>query len=149
MGDIDHGRISSGLLSGGFTTTVINDDDRDTGYKLYGGYQFKKYFALEAGYFDLGKFEFMATTVPAGTLRGNIKVKGLNFDAVGMFPFNERFSVFGRVGLIYAEAKDSFSGTGLVTAQNSNPRKSDTNYKLGLGRQYHFTKSPGMRGPRP
>ena len=62
-----------------------------------------------------------------------------------MFPFNERFSVFGRVGLIYAEAKDSFSGTGLVTAQNSIPRKSDTNYKLGLGRQYHFTKSPGMR----
>lgn len=73
MADIDHGRISSGLLSGGFTTTVINDDDRDTGYKLYGGYQFKKYFALEAGYFDLGKFEFTATTVPAGTLRGNIK----------------------------------------------------------------------------
>ena len=53
--------------------------------------------------------------------------------------------MFGRVGLTYAEAKDSFSGTGLVTAQNSNPRKSDTNYKLGLGRQYHFTKSPGMR----
>ena len=73
MADIDHGRISSGLLSGGFTTTVINDDDRDTGYKLYAGYQFKKYFALEAGYFDLGKSEFMATTVPAGTLRGNIK----------------------------------------------------------------------------
>ncbi len=143
--DIDHGRIRSGLLSSGFTTTSITDDDRDTGYKLFGGYQINKYFALEAGYFDLGKFEFTATTVPAGTLRGNIKVKGLNFDAVGIFPFNERFSVFGRVGLSYAEAKDSFSGTGLVTAQNSNPSKSDTNYKLGLGLQYHFTKSLGMR----
>ena len=72
VADIDHGRINSGLLSGGFTTTAITDDKRDTGYKLYGGYQFNKYFALEAGYFDLGKFEFTATTVPAGTLRGNI-----------------------------------------------------------------------------
>lgn len=62
-----------------------------------------------------------------------------------MFPFNEKFSVFDRVGLTNAETKDSFSGTGLVNAQNSNPGKSDTNYKLGLGRQYHFTKSLGMR----
>ncbi len=86
-----------------------------------------------------------ATTAPAGTLRGNIKVKDLNFDAVGMFPINEKFAVLGRVGLTYAEAKDSFSGTGLVTVQNSNQNKSDTNYKLGLGLQYHFTKSLGMR----
>lgn len=145
MAEIDHDRIRSGLLSSGFTTTSITDDERDTGFKLFGGYQFNKYFALESGYFDLGKFEFTATTLPAGTLRGNIKVKGLNFDAVGTFPFNERFSVFGRVGLSYAEAKDSFSGTGLVTAQNSSPSKSDTNYKVGLGLQYHFTKSLGMR----
>ena len=142
---IDHDRIRSGLLEGGFATTSVSDDDRGTGYKLYGGYQFNKYFALETGYFDLGKFEFTATTAPAGTLRGNIKVRGLNFDAVGMFPINEKFSVFGRVELTYAEAKDSFSGTGLVTAQNSNPSESDTNYKLGLGLQYHFTKSLGMR----
>ena len=53
--------------------------------------------------------------------------------------------MYGRVGLTYAEAKDSFSGTGLVTAQNSNPSKSDTNYKLGLGLQHHLTKSLGVR----
>ena len=47
--------------------------------------------------------------------------------------------------MTYAEVKDSFSGTGLVTGQNSNPSKSDTNYKLGLGLQYHFTEFPGMR----
>ena len=145
MAKIDHDRIRSGLLSGGFTTTSISDDDRDTGFKLFGGYQFNKYFALEAGYFDLGKFEFSANTVPAGTLRGNIKVKGLNFDAVGILPITEKFSAFGRVGLNYAEVKDSFTGTGLVAVSNRNPSKKDINYKNGLGLQYHFTESLGIR----
>ncbi len=145
MADIDHGRIRSGLLSGGFTTTAISDDDRDIGYKLFGGYQFNKYFALEGGYFDLGKFEFTATTVPAGTLRGNIKVTGLNFDAVGILPITEKFSAFGRVGLTYAESKDSFTGTGLVTTRNSSPSENDANYKFGVGLQFHFTESLGMR----
>ncbi len=145
MADIDHGRIRSGLLSGGFTTTAISDDDRDIGYKLFGGYQFNKYFALEGGYFDLGKFEFTANTVPAGTLRGNIKVEGLNFDAVGILPITEKFSAFGRVGLTYAESKDSFTGTGLVTTRNSSTSENDANYKFGVGLQFHFTESLGMR----
>ncbi len=145
MADIDRDRIRRGLLSSGFTMTSISEDDRDNGYKLFGGYQINKYFALEAGFFDLGKFEFTATTAPSGTLRGNIKIKGLNFDAVGILPITEKFSAFGRVGLNYADVKDSFRGTGSVTVRDSNPGNRDANYKLGLGLQYHFTKSFGMR----
>src|SRR5665647_1208689 len=130
---IDDARITSGLLEGGFATTSITDDDRDTGYKLYGGYQLNKNFALEGGYFDLGKFGFTATTVPAGTLNGNIRLKGLNLDAVGILPFNEKFSAFGRAGVNYAEAKDSFSGTGAVSVINPNPSKREANYKFGGG----------------
>src|SRR3989304_5933084 len=58
---IDDARITSGLLGRGFARTSISDDDRDTGYKLFGGYKFNKNFALEGGYFDLGKFGFTAT----------------------------------------------------------------------------------------
>ena len=142
---IDDARISSGLMGSGFTTTAINDDERDIGYKVFGGYQFNKNFALEGGYFDLGKFGFTATTAPAGTLNGNIKLKGLNLDAVGILPITEKFSAFGRVGVNYAEAKDSFSGTGAVNVLNSNPSKRDTNYKFGVGLQYAFTESLAMR----
>src|SRR5450759_2749828 len=76
---IDDARITSNLLGAGFTTTSINDDNHDTGYKLFGGYKFNRNFALEGGYFDLGRFGFTATTrVPVGTLSGNIKLRGLN-----------------------------------------------------------------------
>jgi OOP family OmpA-OmpF porin len=142
---IDDPRITSGLLAEGFTTTSITDDNHDTGYKLFGGYQFNRNFSLEGGYFDLGKFDFNATTTPAGTLNGNIKLRGLNLDAVGFLPFTEKLSGFGRVGLNYADARDSFTGTGAINVVNPSPSKRDTNYKFGLGLQYAFTESLAMR----
>ena len=142
---IDDTRITSSLLGGGFTATSISDDNRDTGYKLYGGYKFNRNFALEGGYFDLGRFGFTATTVPAGTLSANIKLQGLNLDAVGILPITPKFSAFGRVGVNYTEARDSFSGSGAVSVLNPNPRKDDTNLKFGAGLQYDFTEALGMR----
>jgi OOP family OmpA-OmpF porin len=142
---IDDARITSSLLGSGFSTSSISNNDSDTGYKLFGGYKVNKNFALEGGYFDLCKFGFAATTLPAGTLNGNIQLRGLNLDAVGILPINAKFSAFARAGLAYAEAKDSFSGSGLVRVLNPSPKKSDLNYKLGLGLQYDFTESLGMR----
>ena len=142
---IDDTRISSGLLGSGLTATSIDDNKRDTGYKLLGGYQFNRNFSLEGGYFNLGKFGYTATTVPLGTLKGELKYQGINLDAVGTLPFTEKFSAFGRVGATYGETKDSFSGTGAVSVTDPSPSKTDTNYKYGVGLQYDFTKKIAMR----
>ena len=118
---IDDEKITSQLRGVGLNSTSIIDDDRATAFKIFGGYKFNKNFALEAGYFDLGKFGFAATTMPAGTLNGQIKLRGLNFDAVGILPLAEKFSAFGRVGLNYAQAKDNFSATGATALVPRNP----------------------------
>jgi OOP family OmpA-OmpF porin len=145
--DIDDGRFISSLAGAGLATTSFRDDNRDVGFKLFGGYQLNKNFAIEGGYFDLGKFNFSATTAPPGTLNGEFKIKGINLDAVGILPFNEKFSAFGRLGVQYAETRDSFSRTGAVPVLLFNPSPStrDTNYKFGAGLQYDFTESLGMR----
>lgn len=143
---IDDGKIVSQLRTSMLTTTAINNDDSNTAYKLFGGYQFNKNFAVEAGYFNLGQFGYTATTLPAGTQSGTIKLSGLNLDAVGILPINDQFSAFARVGLQYAQAKDNFSSTGFVPVPaNPNPSKNATNYEAGLGLQYDFTRSLGMR----
>ena len=142
---IDDGRISGGLLADGFTTTSITNDDSHFGFKVFGGYAFNRYIALESGYFDLGRFGFWADTVPAGTLRGNIKIRGGNFDVVGSVPIGEKFSLFARGGLNYANSKDTFAGTGSVTVINPSPRKWAANYKFGVGAEYDFTRYVGMR----
>ena len=142
---IDDPRIRSGLLGGGLATSSISDRDHSTGGKLFGGYQFNRNFAVEAGYFDFGKFGFTANTSPAGTLNGNIKLNGVNLDAVGILPLTERLSALGRVGVISARARDSFVGTGAVSVSNPNPSKRDTGYKIGAGLQYALNDSWNMR----
>ena len=143
---IDDPRITSGLASTGLATTSIANRDRDSSYKIYGGYQFNKYIGLEGGYFDLGKFGFTANTLPLGSLDGNIRLRGFNLDAVGTFPLSEKFSALGRVGINNAQARDTFRGTGAVNVANPNPSKRDTNYKLGVGVQYAFNDELAMRG---
>jgi OOP family OmpA-OmpF porin len=143
--NIDDPAIMADLLDAGLTTTAITDDDRHFGFKAFGGYQFNRFLALESGYFDLGKFSFQASTSPAGTLRGEIEIHGVNLDLVGFVPFTEKFAAFGRVGAIYAEAEDSFTATGAVNVLDPNRRKRAANYKFGLGLQYNFFDEFGMR----
>lgn len=143
--EIDDDRIGRSLLASGFTAVSISDDDRDIGYKLFGGYQFNRIFSLEGGYFDLGKMGFTAVTTPAGELQGSIRLKGLNFDAVGTLPLTEKLSLLGRAGLNYAQAKDSFSGSGPVIPTTSSAKEQDLNYKFGVGLQYDFTRAFAMR----
>lgn len=145
---IDNARNIANLQTQGLATTAIVENNRATDYKLFGGYRVSKNFAVEGGYFDLGQFGFAMTTLPAGTLNGNIKIQGVNLDAVGILPVTEQFSAFARVGLNYAQSKTSFSGTGAalnVVPLNFNPTKSQINYKFGAGLQYDFTESLGMR----
>lgn len=142
---IDDSRIVGGLLEEGIDTTALKDDDRHFGYKLFGGYQFLKYFALEGGYFDLGKFGFTANTLPPAGLTGNIKLDGANLDAVGILPFTESFAAFGRIGYAYTYAKDTFRGYGDVIVEDPERSRHAGSYKFGFGLQYAITRSLGVR----
>jgi OOP family OmpA-OmpF porin len=142
---IDDNRISGGLLAHGFATTNMSNDDRDFGYKVFGGYQFIKYFAIEGGYFNLGRFGFTSTTLPPGTLHGDLRLQGVNLDAVAILPLTDRFSAFGRFGVNYADTKDTFTGGGFVNVLRPDYQKHAANYKFGFGLEYDFTRHIGMR----
>jgi len=144
--DFDAAAITRGVLGAGFATTSIVDDDRSVGGKLFVGYQINRNFAVEGGYFDLGKpYNFTATTVPAGTLSGEIKATGVNYDLVGILPFTDKFSAFGRAGLTHVHTRDSFARTGAVTVANPSPGKNDISYKFGVGLEYAITRALGLR----
>jgi OOP family OmpA-OmpF porin len=143
---IDEDRITATLLGEGLSTTAMSRDERDTAYRLFGGYQFNRYLGLEAGVFGLGTFGFKSTTVPEGTLTGQIKLQGLSLDLVGTLPLSERWSAIGRIGAQSAHAHDSFRGTGAVSVANANPSKSEINYKVGAGLQYEINPSFFVRG---
>ena len=145
---IDNDKITNELRTLGVATAQVTaEDDHSVAFKFYGGYQFTPYIAVEAGYFNLGKYRFTATTTaPAGTLSGDIRPQGLNLDAVGTFPLIGKFSVLARLGVLYADPGDTFVGTGGITVANSSPTRRETNVKYGLGGQYNLTTAVGLRG---
>ena len=142
---IDDPGVIRGLGGVGFTGVTMDDKNSDTGYKVFLGYAFNRYFAFEGGYFNLGQFGYTATTVPPGTLAGNIKLQGFNLDAVLHLPLSRRWSLFGRAGGNFAQTKDTFTGSGLVLVSDPSPSKSAVNYKFGGGLQFDFSRRVGLR----
>ncbi|MFL6693984.1 MAG: outer membrane beta-barrel protein [Ramlibacter sp.] len=144
---VDDSRISSGLAAQGLHGIGISNDDRDTGYKLFGGYQFNPYFGVEGGYVDLGRFGYHASTTPAGTLSGDMRVKGFNLDLVGTLPLTGRLSALGRIGATSLRASDSFSTSGAVVLPyaSSNPSERSTGFKAGIGLSYALTPALALR----
>lgn len=142
---IDDARIQQNLSAQGLPNASMTDNNRDTGYKVFGGYQFNRNWALEGSYFDLGKYRFDASTTPAGTLGGELRLRGFALDAVLSAPLTDRFSVFGKLGANYAEARDTFTSSGAVAVSDTNPSKMELNPKIGIGMQYAFTDALAVR----
>jgi OOP family OmpA-OmpF porin len=136
---------TSSLLGSSRGSSITGNEQQDTAYKIFGGYQFNRNIGLELGYFNLGKFSYNAAA-PGGRLNGTYEVEGLNLDLVGTLPLSERFSAFGRLGAQYANTRDSFNGIGTLTPSSNSASKRDTNLKVGLGLQYAFSPSVLLRG---
>lgn len=149
--DFNNDSINRTLAGQGLAVRSATEDNSGTGYKLFGGYQLNRNFAVEGGYFDLGKSSYTVNANrvignAAGTFNGETRVRGLNLDLVGMLPVSDRFSVFGRVGAAYAQSRASFNSTGAVPVNTSGTRNNDTNLKVGLGMQYAITEALAVRG---
>ena len=138
------GAIGQSRLSGACDGLTIACDDKDTAWKLFGGYQFNKYFGLEAGYADLGKAS--AAGVIAGTaVSAEVKAKGWEFLGVGTIPFTDKLSGYGKLGLVKWDV-DAYSsaalGGSIATGSSSDDGTAAT---YGLGLKYDFAKNVGTR----
>ena len=143
---IDEPRLRASLAANGETVTGFSKDQRDTGYKLFAGRQLNQYFAVEAGYFDLGKFDFKSTTSGNGVLNGQAAFRGVNLDLLGQLPLSQRLSLLGRVGMHYTKTNTEFSGNRLLGSTNTHASERKLNAKLGLGLEYKFSEALALRG---
>lgn len=110
-----------------------NYDDEDTAFSVFGGYQFNRYFGLEAGYADFGKLE------PRGS-GPDFEANSVYLTAVGTVPITDNFSAYAKAG---------FQRWDLDTAIPSvvgNADDSGTDPTYGVGVQYRFTDHVALRG---
>lgn len=127
----------TGLTDIGF---VGSCDDKDTAWKIFGGYQFNRNLGVEAGYTDLG--EATATgTVLGLPVSAKAKAKGFEILGVGTFPINEQFAVYGKAGFFRWDVDSSATGGGVSVAIGDK----GTDFTFGLGLKYNFTKNVAAR----
>ena len=133
------------------TVAVSNCKDTDTAWKIFGGYQFTPYLAVELGYNDFGRISGDATVAfGANTFTGNAKIEATAFEltGVGTLPLGYQFSLYGKLGVYYAETKSSATltqTTAPFTSASSSQSDNNSNVTFGLGAHYDFTRNIAVR----
>lgn len=113
---------------------ALSCDNKDTAWRVFGGYQFNRHFSVELGYANLGK----ATQDFGGG--DTLEAEATAFDAsvVGAFPVGP-VSIYGRLGLYRADLEVNEPLFG-------NVEESSNGVLVGVGVQWDFTKNLGVRG---
>jgi OOP family OmpA-OmpF porin len=130
------------LNKSGSDLTGLNNaqvDDTDTTYTVRLGYRFNPYFAVEGGYYDLGKYGFSGSTGGVN-VSGSAKAKSMGLSAVGIAPLGNSFELYGRLGIEQSELKAN-ANTTLATASESDKQTGAT---YGFGGRYLVSKQVGV-----
>jgi OOP family OmpA-OmpF porin len=113
-------------------------DTSDTGFKIYGGYQFAPNWAVEVQYASLGKYSYTK-----GTASGQIKTDGFSVAAVGSYPVTSDIKVFGKLGL--AAQKFKLTAKDTATGDSGWAKANETTPLIGAGVDYAFSKQLSLR----
>lgn len=137
---VDLGQASFSNANGGPNGTTAFPNPGSL--RIGGGYHFSQYVGVEAGYSIIGDSTINSTITGVGTATETLKTKSLNVAAVGTYPINDMFNVFGKLGLANTKIDytltSNFGATGSASA-------SKTNLMFGLGGQYNINQHFGIR----
>ncbi len=132
--DVDES-ITSGLITSGSV------DGKDTGYKIFGGYQFNQNFGVEVGYVDLGKVTYSGFSGASPVTNGKVDVSGLSISAVGTLQLNPSFGLFGKIGILDWKLKASDITGGVPFSDKA----TGSDVAFGFGVSYKITRNVSAR----
>jgi OmpA-OmpF porin, OOP family len=110
-------------------------DDTGTGTKLYGGYAFNKYYALEAAYYNFAEASVGAIETAPGSgnfVSASADMRGFGVYAVGMYPVTKKFNLMAKLGAFRWNADLNFN------QQSASNDGTDLAYAVAAS--YGFTK---------
>jgi OOP family OmpA-OmpF porin len=121
-----HLGVSGEDLTGLNNASVGNTE---TTYTIRTGYRFAPYWALELGYYDLGKYDFHGSS-GALNIDGEAKAKSVGLSLVGILPMNQ-FDLYGRIGYARSELKVNASSALTPTPVNAKDKQNEATYGVG------------------
>lgn len=114
--------------------TGVNSTGYKASGKIFGGYNFDKNVAVEAGYTDFAKSDY---SYNIGTTANKAKSDGHAFYVAGKYsvPMSDTVNVYGKLGL--TQVKNNVSG-------NINISDSNTRAYAGLGAEFALNKTTSI-----
>ncbi|PXX39942.1 outer membrane beta-barrel protein [Undibacterium pigrum] len=114
-------------------------DSKSTSFKVFGGYNIDKHFAVESSYFSSGK-----TSINSGLALGHSEQKktGLSLAGVYNHEFTEVFSGFAKLGIARLKTETSYDTSGLPGYTASYSRN---NALYGVGVSYKINPNLAVR----
>jgi OOP family OmpA-OmpF porin len=112
----------AGVKIGSSNKSIGGSSESNSAFGVFGGYSINPNLAVEVGYTDLGS---------GGS--GVIKFSALDVSAVGSFPINQQFSLYGKLGMASTK-EEGFGLSGTRTAAT-----------YGLGGQLNINPNIGVR----
>ena len=120
--------------------SVNSCDEKDSAFKLFGGYQVNRNFAVEASYFSYG--EASATGQSLGVpFRINTDATAFGVAALGIVPLGNQFSLFGKAGILMSDGDVTASGVGGTFSDSV----SETGLHLGFGALFDISPTFAIR----
>jgi OOP family OmpA-OmpF porin len=129
-------------------TSTLNAGHNRSGFKVFTGYRLHRNFALEAAYTDYGVFAAtrFVTGSPDGRLKASMKITGFSLEGVGILPFESGFSLYAKLGALYALSDTTYSPEGGVAGPDRrNPTSRELTVKTGIGAGYLLTERLSLR----
>ena len=111
----------------------VTCDDKDSAWRIFGGYQLNRNFALEIGYANLGEAKASGFGITATQ-----EVSAFDVVAVGSIPVADAFSVYGKLGF-YSGQAETRNNFGVVSDDSGG------GVTFGFGVRYDFTRNLGVR----
>ena len=119
---------------------VTENDERNSMFRIYGGYDVNKHLGIEVAYVDLGAFG-VSGTIGGLPFTAFGDTTGYSIAGIGTLPLSERFSLFGSFGVFYSKVKAQAS----VAAVAGAAKDSDTDLTAGIGIKYGLSKNWAAR----
>ncbi|MEO8343145.1 MAG: porin family protein [Gallionella sp.] len=119
--------IRAGSANTSFDNAVLGSGSA-TGWGVFVGHIISPYAAVEAEYLNLGEIKNNTNST---------KSTGFDLAVLGSYPFNEQFSLFGKLGYAMITGKPGGSFAGSDTKNRA--------FTYGLGGQFNVNSTVGVR----
>jgi OOP family OmpA-OmpF porin len=115
-----------------------NCDDKDTAYRIFGGYNVSPGFAIEGGYGDYGRL-LVDGDVGGVPVNFEATVEALDLTMVPAWVLDQRLAIFGRFGIYRSKVTvNDLGGGGAESERNSA-------WTYGFGVRWNFSGAISVR----